>query len=107
MGRTLAPYSSSDVVARGAQLAAALRAKGGTVISNSAGEGFAPSCWAESPPTSESNRPRAAHDRGYELIFAEDAMSSLSAEAHGFALENIFPRMGRVRRMEQVLTELA
>jgi nicotinamidase-related amidase len=50
---------------------------------------------------------RAAHDRGYELIFAEDAMSSLSAEAHGFAIENIFPRMGRVRTMKQVLTELA
>jgi hypothetical protein len=34
-------------------------------------------------------------------------MSSLSAEAHGFAIENIFPRMGRVRTMKQVLTELA
>jgi nicotinamidase-related amidase len=32
MGRTLAPHASSDVVAHGAQLAAALRAKGGTVV---------------------------------------------------------------------------
>jgi nicotinamidase-related amidase len=50
---------------------------------------------------------RAAHDYGYELVFAEDAMSSLSAEAHGFATKNIFPRMGRVRSTEQVLAALA
>jgi nicotinamidase-related amidase len=49
---------------------------------------------------------RAAHDRGYELVFAEDAMSSLSAEAHGFAVKNIFPRMGRVRLTEQVVAAL-
>jgi nicotinamidase-related amidase len=46
---------------------------------------------------------RAAYDRGYELVFAEDAMSSVSAEAHGFVISNIFPRMGRVRSTEQVL----
>jgi nicotinamidase-related amidase len=49
---------------------------------------------------------RGAMDRGYELVFAEDAMSSLSAEAHGFAVKNIFPRMGRVRSTEQVLAAL-
>jgi nicotinamidase-related amidase len=49
---------------------------------------------------------RAAMDRGYELVFAEDAMSSLSAEAHGFVVKNIFPRMGRVRSTEQVLAAL-
>jgi nicotinamidase-related amidase len=49
---------------------------------------------------------RGAMDRGYELVFAEDAMSSLSAEAHGFAVGNIFPRMGRVRSTEQVLAAL-
>ncbi|HEY3988356.1 MAG TPA: hydrolase [Acidobacteriaceae bacterium] len=49
---------------------------------------------------------RAAQDRGYELVFAEDAMTSLSAEAHGFAIANIFPRMGRVRFTEQVLAAL-
>jgi nicotinamidase-related amidase len=50
---------------------------------------------------------RAAFDRGYELIFVEDAMSSLTAEAHGFAVQNIFPRMGRVRSLEEVLNALA
>ena len=45
---------------------------------------------------------RAAFDRGYELIFAEDAMSSVSAEAHRFATTQIFPRMGRVRSSKEI-----
>jgi nicotinamidase-related amidase len=49
---------------------------------------------------------RAAHDHGYGLVFAEDAMSSVSVEAHGFAISNIFPRMGQVRSTEQVLAAL-
>ena len=49
---------------------------------------------------------RAAHDRGYELVFAEDAMTSISAEAHKFAVSAIFPRMGRVRSTENVLAAL-
>jgi nicotinamidase-related amidase len=39
---------------------------------------------------------RAAFDRGYELVFLEDAMSGLTAEQHQFALREIFPHMGRV-----------
>ena len=50
---------------------------------------------------------RAAHDRGYELIFVEDAMSSIKAEVHSFAVQNIFPRMGRVRTTDQVLEAVA
>jgi len=46
---------------------------------------------------------RAAFDRAFELVFAEDAMSSVSAEAHNFATKNIFPRMGRARSTEQIL----
>ena len=46
---------------------------------------------------------RAAFDRGYELVFAEDAMSSISEEAHNFPVKNIFPRMGRVRSTEEIL----
>ncbi len=49
---------------------------------------------------------RAAFDRGYELVFVEDAMSSLHPEAHRFATEMIFPRMGRVRKTEEVLKAL-
>jgi nicotinamidase-related amidase len=50
---------------------------------------------------------RAAFDRGYDLIFAEDAMTSLSEEAHAFPVRNIFPRMGRVRKTNEVLEALA
>lgn len=46
---------------------------------------------------------RDAFDRGYEVVFVEDAMSTVSAEAHRFATENIFPRMGRVRTTQAVL----
>ena len=49
---------------------------------------------------------RGAFDRGYQLIFAEDAMSTLSAELHEFPLKHIFPRMGRVRSTEQILAAL-
>ena len=49
---------------------------------------------------------RAAFDRGYELVFVEDAMTTLSAEAHKFAIEAIFPRMGRVRTTDAVLQAL-
>jgi nicotinamidase-related amidase len=46
---------------------------------------------------------RAAFDQGYEVVFAENAMSSVSAEAHNFVIQNIFPRMGRVRSTDQIL----
>jgi nicotinamidase-related amidase len=49
---------------------------------------------------------RAALDRGYDLVFAEDAMSSMSAELHRFAVDNLFPLMGRVRTTAQLM-ELA
>jgi nicotinamidase-related amidase len=45
---------------------------------------------------------RAAFDRGYEVVFVEDAMTSLNAEAHTFATSVIFPRMGRVRSTDTV-----
>jgi nicotinamidase-related amidase len=168
MGRTLAPHASSDVVAHGAQLAAALRAKGGTVVYVRVDMTDlihlpvdAPTRDPNAPPppaiaselVSDSgyqagdlvitkrhwgafygteldqqlrrrriraimlagvatnfgveSTARAAYDRGYELIFVEDAMSSIKAEVHDFAIQNIFPRMGRVRTAEQVLKALA
>jgi nicotinamidase-related amidase len=50
---------------------------------------------------------RAAYERGYEQVFVEDAMTSLSTEAHQFAIQNIFPRIGRVRTSEQLLETLS
>jgi nicotinamidase-related amidase len=49
---------------------------------------------------------RAAYDIGYELVFVEDAMSSISAEAHDFACQNVFRNMGRVRSTEHLLQAL-
>jgi nicotinamidase-related amidase len=49
---------------------------------------------------------RAAFDRGYELVFAEDAMTSMSAEAHDFACHTMFPIMGRVRSTANIIKAL-
>jgi nicotinamidase-related amidase len=49
---------------------------------------------------------RAAQDLDYDLVFAEDAMTSLKAEWHEFSVKNIFPRMGRVRTSEQIIEAL-
>jgi len=50
---------------------------------------------------------RQAFELGFNQVLVEDAMSSGSAEHHRFAVENIFPRLGRVRSTEQVLAALA
>lgn len=168
VGRALAPHAASDVVARAAQLAAALRAKRGAVVYVRVDVADvlrlpvdAPMRDPNAPPPPPSasqlvpdsgyqagdllitkrqwgafygteldqqlrrrkiqtiilggiatnfgveSTARAAFDRGYELIFVEDAMSSLSVPAHDFAIQNIFPRMGRVRSTAETLAALA
>jgi nicotinamidase-related amidase len=168
VGRPLAPHSAADAIARAAQLADALRAKGGTVAyvrvdmaqvlhlpvdapTRDPSAPPPPAIASEIVPESGyqptdllitkrrwgafygteldqqlrrrrirtivlggiatnfgvESTARAAFDRGYELIFVDDAMSSVSATAHEFAVQNIFPRMGRVRKTEQVLEALA
>jgi nicotinamidase-related amidase len=49
---------------------------------------------------------RDAYERGYELIFAEDAMTGQSAESHANSTTRIFPRLGRVRSTEEILAAL-
>jgi nicotinamidase-related amidase len=49
---------------------------------------------------------RDAYERGYELIFAVDAMTGINAESHANAVERIFPRMGRVRSTEEIVAAL-
>src|SRR4029453_11981171 len=39
---------------------------------------------------------RAAADYGYQLVFAEDAMTGLDSDAHKFAVDYIFTRLGTV-----------
>ena len=46
---------------------------------------------------------RDAFERAFALVFAEDAMSSRTAEAHNFAVTTIFPRLGLVRSTADIL----
>jgi nicotinamidase-related amidase len=49
---------------------------------------------------------RAAYDQGFELVFAEDAMSGMKAEAHAFSCENVFRTMGKVRSTRALIDAL-
>lgn len=49
---------------------------------------------------------RVAHDLGYDLVFAEDAMSSIGDGMHQHSVDNMFRLMGRVRTTEQLLAEV-
>jgi nicotinamidase-related amidase len=49
---------------------------------------------------------RDAFERGYEQVFAEDAMTGRSAESHANSVTRIFSRLGRVRRTDEILAAL-
>ncbi len=46
---------------------------------------------------------RFAYEYGFQQVFAEDAMASMTAEGHNAAVTFIFPRMGRVRKTGEIL----
>ncbi len=50
---------------------------------------------------------RDAYEHGYEMIFAEDAMTGLTVESHANSAERIFPRLGRVRSTDEIIAALA
>jgi nicotinamidase-related amidase len=49
---------------------------------------------------------RDAYERSYGLVFVEDATAARNADAHAFAMANIFPRLGLVRSTSDVLQAL-
>ena len=49
---------------------------------------------------------REANQYGYHQIFVEDAMTAATEEQHIYVCKNIFPRMGKIRSTEQVLSSL-
>lgn len=49
---------------------------------------------------------RAAFDAGYALVFAEDAMTTMSADWQAFSTKNVFPMMGKVGTTEEILAAL-
>jgi nicotinamidase-related amidase len=50
---------------------------------------------------------RFAYEYGYNQIFVEDAMTALSAGEHTATVTKIFPRIGLVRRTEEILAGLS
>jgi nicotinamidase-related amidase len=49
---------------------------------------------------------RAAHERGYEQVFVEDAMSAREAVLHTHAVTRFFPTIGRVRATRDVVAAM-
>ena len=49
---------------------------------------------------------RFAYEYGYQQIFVEDAMSSRSASEHEHTVTTVFPRIGRVRKTQDILAIL-
>jgi len=49
---------------------------------------------------------RFAYEYGFQQVFAEDAMSSSSAEMHAAAISISLKRIGRVRSTEEILSAL-
>lgn len=49
---------------------------------------------------------RDAWERGYAIVFAEDAMGSMNPGAHEQSMKTIFPRIGRVRRTGDIQAAL-
>ena len=49
---------------------------------------------------------RFAFEYGFNQIFAEDAMAAMSAEEHAITVARIFPRIGLVRKTDEILEDL-
>ena len=69
---------------------------------------------ASGPSSSVASRPnvgveataRAAHERGFEQVFIEDVMAAREADLHVHSVRRIFPTLGRVRALADVLGAL-
>jgi nicotinamidase-related amidase len=49
---------------------------------------------------------RAAHERGYEQVFVEDAMAAREPDLHTHAVTRFLPTIGRVRTTDDVVAAL-
>ena len=50
---------------------------------------------------------RFAHELGYNVVLAADAMTDMDVEAHRISVEKIFPRLGEVDSTANILKFLA
>ena len=46
---------------------------------------------------------RTAYNHGFDVVFAEDAMGTGKVEAHEGSLKNVFPYIGRVRTVAEIV----
>ncbi|WP_216628816.1 hydrolase [Neobacillus dielmonensis] len=49
---------------------------------------------------------REAFQHGYNQVFAIDAMTGISQEEHEYVLKYIFPRIGRLRTVDEIIESL-
>ena len=49
---------------------------------------------------------RFAYEYGFNQIFVEDAMAARSKDEHTFTLKYIFPRLGLIRKTDEIITAL-
>src|SRR4029079_16578107 len=49
---------------------------------------------------------RVGFEQGYNLVFAEDAMTARDAELHSVSVSKFFPTIGRVRRAAEISAAL-
>ena len=81
----------------GTELDATLRGRGVTQIVLA---GVATSAGVESTA-------RSAHDHGYHVVLATDAMTDRDAAAHAHSTERIFPKLGETATSTEILALLA
>ena len=49
---------------------------------------------------------RSAYDLGYNVVFATDAMTDMSAENHAHSTDKIFPRLGELDTTAEIVAKL-
>ena len=50
---------------------------------------------------------RSAYDLGYNVVLVTDAMTDMNAEAHGYSVEKVFPKIGETETTERVLEKVS
>lgn len=50
---------------------------------------------------------REAYQHGYNQVFAIDAMTGLGQEEHDYVLKYIFPKIGRLRTVDEIIDSLS
>jgi isochorismate hydrolase len=60
----------------------------------------------EASAASSSERARTAHEHGYNVVLATDAMTDLNPDAHRNSIKYIFSRLGETATTAEILDRL-